>query len=81
MRAPASASSAFAAAAARNEPAAEAASEEESATPVKPSPRLRRFSGNGPSLRDELGQLVHEDPNAAANVLRAWIGNSLGPKA
>ncbi len=36
--------------------------------------RLRRFTGSGPSLRDELAQLVQEDPDAAANVLRAWIG-------
>jgi flagellar M-ring protein FliF len=37
--------------------------------------RLRRFSGGGPSLRDELSELVQEDPDAAANILRAWIGN------
>ena len=36
--------------------------------------RLRRFAGNGPSLRDELSELVKEDPDAAANILRSWIG-------
>jgi flagellar M-ring protein FliF len=38
--------------------------------------RLRRFSAAGPSLRDELSQLVQSDPDAAANVLRTWIGNA-----
>jgi flagellar M-ring protein FliF len=37
--------------------------------------RLRRFSGSGPSLRDELSEMVSEDPDAAANILRSWIGN------
>jgi len=37
--------------------------------------RLARFSGGGPSLRDELSELVGEDPDAAANILRAWIGS------
>ena len=36
--------------------------------------RLRRFTGSGPSLRDELSELVQEDPDAAANILRSWIG-------
>lgn len=35
--------------------------------------RLQRFAG-GLSLRDELTELVQEDPEAAANVLRNWIG-------
>jgi flagellar M-ring protein FliF len=38
--------------------------------------RLRRFSGSGPTLRDELSELVQEDPDAAANILRAWIGHT-----
>lgn len=37
--------------------------------------RLARFSGTGPSLRDELSELVQEDPTAAANILKSWIGN------
>ena len=28
----------------------------------------------GPSSRDELSELVEDDPEAAANVLRSWIG-------
>ena len=51
--------------------------EEEEPEMVKAgAPRLRRFGSGGPSLRDELAQLVQEDPDAAANVLRTWIGNS-----
>lgn len=47
--------------------------EEEAAT--SRAPRLSRFSGSGPSLRDELSGLVAEDPDSAANILRAWIGS------
>jgi flagellar M-ring protein FliF len=36
--------------------------------------RLRRISGSGPSLRDELSEFVKEDPDSAANILRSWIG-------
>jgi len=36
--------------------------------------KLRRMNGSGPSLRDELSDLVKEDPDSAANILRAWIG-------
>ena len=32
------------------------------------------MTGSGPSLRDELSDLVKEDPDAAANILRTWIG-------
>jgi flagellar M-ring protein FliF len=35
-----------------------------------------RFESHGPSLRDDLGELVREDPDAAASVLRAWIGDA-----
>ncbi len=38
--------------------------------------RLRRFSVGGPSLRDELSEMVKEDPDAAANILRSWIGQT-----
>jgi flagellar M-ring protein FliF len=38
--------------------------------------RLKRKSGTGPSLRDELSELIKEDPDAAVSVLRAWIGNA-----
>ncbi len=36
--------------------------------------RLRRMTGSGPSLRDELSDLVKEDPDSAASILRTWIG-------
>jgi flagellar M-ring protein FliF len=36
--------------------------------------RLARFAAGGPSLKDELAEMVREDPEAAANILRAWIG-------
>jgi flagellar M-ring protein FliF len=36
-------------------------------------PRLQRFKGSGQSVRDELAELVQEDPDAAANILRNWI--------
>jgi flagellar M-ring protein FliF len=38
--------------------------------------RLRRSADGGPSLRDELSDLVKEDPDAAANILRTWIGQA-----
>jgi flagellar M-ring protein FliF len=38
--------------------------------------RLRRLVGGGPNLRDELSELVKEDPDAAANILRTWIGQA-----
>ena len=38
--------------------------------------RLRRLTTGGPSLRDELSDLVKEDPDAAANILRSWIGQA-----
>lgn len=36
--------------------------------------RLKRRSG-GQSLREELVEIVREDPDTAANILRGWIGN------
>ncbi len=47
--------------------------EEEAAAIVN---RLGRFSGSGRSLRDELSDLVQEDPDSAANILRTWIGSA-----
>ena len=38
--------------------------------------RLARFAAGGSSLRDELSEMVQEDPDAAANILRTWIGTS-----
>ena len=51
--------------------------EEEGESDGKPVPRkLKRFSGSGASLRDELTELVGEDPETAANILRNWIGSA-----
>jgi flagellar M-ring protein FliF len=36
----------------------------------------RRNASSGMSLREELITLVREDPDAAANVLRTWIGDA-----
>ncbi|HEY2827247.1 MAG TPA: hypothetical protein VGJ04_06570 [Pirellulales bacterium] len=36
----------------------------------------RRHNKVGPSLRDELVEIVRDDPDAAANVLRNWIGTT-----
>ena len=44
--------------------------------PNKPKSRFKRRLGSGPSLRDELTDLVREDPDVAANILRSWIGNA-----
>jgi flagellar M-ring protein FliF len=38
-------------------------------------PKLKRFGESGPSLREELSDLVQEDPDAAANILRGWIAS------
>jgi len=47
--------------------------EEEEAEAVERA--LRRKTG-GPNLRQELSELVREDPDAAANILRTWIGKA-----
>ena len=54
---------------------AEEAQSEESAAAAS-ARRLARFTGSGPSLRDELAELVQEDTDAAANILRTWIGTT-----
>ncbi|MGH7194129.1 MAG: flagellar M-ring protein FliF C-terminal domain-containing protein, partial [Candidatus Saccharimonadales bacterium] len=43
---------------------------------VKAPSRLKRRTGQGQSLRDELADLVREDPDMAANILRTWIGSA-----
>jgi flagellar M-ring protein FliF len=56
-------------------PASESKSEEkEEPVEVAAARRLRRMTGTGPSLRDELSELVKEDPDSAAGILRTWIG-------
>jgi flagellar M-ring protein FliF len=39
-----------------------------------PRPRLRLKKG--PTLKDDLSEMVREDPDGAAAVLRSWIGNA-----
>jgi len=53
-------------------PGGEATDAETAAAAAK---RLSRFSGGGRSLRDELAELVQEDPDAAANILKTWISS------
>ena len=38
--------------------------------------RFKRRAGNQPSLRDELAEIVNDDPEAAVSILRTWIGNA-----
>jgi flagellar M-ring protein FliF len=47
--------------------------EEQTETMLK---QRRRLNSSGPNLRDELRDLVREDPDAAANVLKVWIGDA-----
>jgi flagellar M-ring protein FliF len=44
--------------------------------PQTPPSRTLRRRESGMSLRDELTELVREDPDAAAAILRSWIGNA-----
>lgn len=41
-----------------------------------PPTRTRKRGITGPSLRDELVDIVRDDPDAAAAILRNWIGNA-----
>jgi flagellar M-ring protein FliF len=41
-------------------------------SPLKPK---RRFT-KGPSFKDELAEMVREDPDTAATILRAWIAHA-----
>jgi flagellar M-ring protein FliF len=43
-------------------------------TPDIPAPHARRFQSVGSPVREELSELVETDPDAAASVLRNWIG-------
>ncbi|MEX0711123.1 MAG: hypothetical protein WD278_02160, partial [Pirellulales bacterium] len=41
----------------------------------KAKPHFKGPQATG-SLRDELVEMVREDPDAAAGILRTWIGNA-----
>jgi flagellar M-ring protein FliF len=62
-----------AAAAAEETPEAASASEPKATA----ASRLKRREKGGPSLREELVEIVREDPDAAASVLRSWINSSI----
>ena len=38
--------------------------------------RMLHRSMGGPNLRDELAEMVRDDPDAAAKVISSWIGNA-----
>jgi len=42
----------------------------------KDTPRPRLRLKKGPTLKDDLSEMVREDPDGAAAVLRSWIGNA-----
>lgn len=41
---------------------------------------LQPFGTSGASLKDELSELVSDDPDAAANILKNWIGTAANMK-
>lgn len=55
-----------------NESAAEPSGGEKEAK--KPAVRILKRREPGVSLKDELTELIREDPDAAAGILRSWIG-------
>lgn len=57
-------------------PAAEKPAETKAAETDTKANRLKRRMGSGQSLRDELAEMVREDPDAAASILRTWIGSA-----
>lgn len=73
--APAPSSGPRPAAPARGEPREETAETPEPAE-TRAQRRLRRFNTSGASLQEELSELVNEDPDTAANILRTWIGSA-----
>jgi flagellar M-ring protein FliF len=60
-------------------PAAEISEAEEEDEEMEEEPQAmlnRKAQPSGISLREELISMVREDPDAAANVLRTWIGDA-----
>jgi flagellar M-ring protein FliF len=62
--------------AAPNLPASAAAEPPAAVEPAEKAAAKKRFQADEHSLRDELSELVAEDPDTAANILRNWIGSS-----
>lgn len=67
----------------RRPPAAEDEADESNSSPeavaaALPAAAARRLKlrGDSPSIRDELAEIVKEDPDTAANILRTWIGEA-----
>ncbi|HPZ82439.1 MAG TPA: hypothetical protein PL064_03345, partial [Thermogutta sp.] len=60
-------------------PAVAAAAEETAAQEEqkKSEKKKWRTSETGKSLRDEVAELVADDPETAANILKTWIGNPI----
>jgi flagellar M-ring protein FliF len=55
--------------------AEETPAEEPQPGDATPARRKRKLK-SGPTLRDDLVEMVREDPDAAANVLKSWIGST-----
>jgi flagellar M-ring protein FliF len=70
------AAAAATAAPALSTPAKSAEEPAESESEAEPTILARRAPSTGASLRDELTAMVRDDPDAAANVLRTWIGDA-----
>ena len=52
----------------------EATADEDDPEPVKVL--KTRFAISGPDLKAELREIVKENPDAAATILRSWIGEA-----
>lgn len=50
--------------------------EEEEEVETITGPRLKRRSMSGPNLKDDLTEIVREDPDAAASILRNWLSSA-----
>lgn len=55
----------------QNQPAGNDAGE-----PAAVANRLKRHNASGPSMQEELTEIVREDPDAAAKILKSWIGKA-----
>lgn len=48
----------------------------EEETSTSDTPKVVRSSGGGGEMKEELSSLVKQNPDAAANLLRSWIGEA-----